>query len=53
MGLAATVTAAAAVWIVVWSLDVKGFDAFMIAIVIMIIGVTVKMLSPFKPGNRQ
>ncbi|HEU4975866.1 MAG TPA: hypothetical protein VFT50_12305 [Baekduia sp.] len=53
MGLAATITAAAALWVAIWALDVKAIDSFMIAIVIVVIGVTVKMLAPFKPGDRQ
>lgn len=53
MGLAATITAALCLWVTVWALDVKAIDSFMIALVIIIIGVTVKMLAPFKPGSRQ
>jgi hypothetical protein len=53
MGLAATITAALCLWVAIWALDVKAIDAFMISLVIILIGVTVRMLSVFKPGSRQ
>lgn len=53
MGLAATFTGAIALWIVVWAIGVKAIDSFLIALVIMLIGVTVAMLSPAKQSNRE
>jgi hypothetical protein len=53
MGLAYAITAALALWIIGWALDLKAIDSFMVAAVIIIVAVTIRMLLPFAPGNRQ
>lgn len=40
------------VWIVLWSLGAKGFDAFMVTTVIVLLAATVKMVLPNLPGHR-
>jgi hypothetical protein len=40
------------VWIVLWAINVKSFDAFMITALIILIGATSRILAPFLPGNR-
>jgi hypothetical protein len=52
MGFAAAVTAALGIWIVLWALGAKGFDAFLVALLIMVVAVGVKMLTPYIPGSR-
>ncbi len=52
MGLVLTVTAGLVVWIVLWALGAKGFDAFMLATLIIVIGATVKILTGYLPGRR-
>ncbi len=52
MGLILTVTAGLVVWIVLWALGAKGFDAFMLATVITLIGASLKILSSYLPGRR-
>jgi hypothetical protein len=52
MGLILTATAGLALWIVIWSLNVSGFDAIMIAIVMVLLAVVVRNLLPFLPGRR-
>ena len=52
MGLVLTATSGLIVWIVLWALGAKGFDAFMIATVIILIGATLKILSAYLPGRR-
>ena len=52
MGLVLTVTAGLVVWIVLWALGAKGFDAFMVATLIIVIGATMKILSGYLPGRR-
>ncbi len=52
MGLVLTATAGLIVWIVLWALGAKGFDAFMIATVIILIGATLKILTGYLPGRR-
>jgi hypothetical protein len=52
MGLVLTATAGLVVWIVLWSLGTKGFDAFMLAAAIILVGATLRMLSRYLPGRR-
>jgi hypothetical protein len=52
MGLVLTVTAGLAIWIVLWAIGAKGFDAFMLATVIILAGATVKILARYLPGRR-
>lgn len=52
MGFILAATFGFAVWIVLWALGAKGFDAFMITILIIVVGATLRILTPFLPGNR-
>jgi hypothetical protein len=52
MGLILTVTAGLSAWIVLWSLGVRGFDAFMLATAIILVGASLKILSGYLPGRR-
>jgi hypothetical protein len=52
MGLVLTATAGLIVWIVLWALGSKGFDAFMLATAIIVVGASVKILSGYLPGRR-
>jgi hypothetical protein len=52
MGLILTATAGLCVWIVLWSLNVSGFDAILIVVLMVLIAVAVRQLIPFLPGRR-
>jgi hypothetical protein len=52
MGLVLTITAGLVIWIVLWALGAKGFDAFMLAMLATVIGASVKILSGYLPGRR-
>ncbi len=52
MGLVLTATAGLVVWVVLWAIGIKGFDAFILATVIILIGGTVKIASGYLPGRR-
>ena len=52
MGLIITGTAGLIVWIVLWALGAKGFDAFLLATVIILVGASLKILSGYLPGRR-
>jgi hypothetical protein len=52
MGLVLATTAGMVVWIVLWSLGSKGFDAFMLAVAIVLVGATLRLLSRYLPGRR-
>jgi hypothetical protein len=53
MGLAYATTAALGLWIILWAIGAKGFDAFMVTVLILVTAVTVRMLTPYLPGNRR
>jgi hypothetical protein len=53
MALLFTTVAAAVVWIVLLSLDVKSFDALMVAIAMVFVAATAKLIAPSLPGNRR
>jgi hypothetical protein len=52
MGLVLTVTGGLCVWIVLWALGSKGFDAFLLAGAIMLVGASLRILSGYLPGRR-
>jgi hypothetical protein len=52
MGLTLTVTGGLVVWIVLWALGTKGFDSFLLATAIILVGASLKILSGYLPGRR-
>jgi hypothetical protein len=52
MGLVVTAVFGFVVWIVLWSLGSKSFDAFMITTLILVVGATARILSRYLPGSR-
>jgi hypothetical protein len=52
MGLLLTTIAGLVVWIVLWSIGVKSFDAFLITIAMIVVAATARVFAPFLPGNR-
>jgi hypothetical protein len=52
MGLVLTVTAGLVVWVVLWALGAKGFDAFLLAGAIILVGASLKILANYLPGRR-
>ena len=53
MGLLLTTIAGLVVWIVLWAIDVKSFDAFLITLAMVLVAAAVRIFSPYLPGNRQ
>lgn len=53
MGFVLTVTAGLILWIVLWSLEIKAIDAFMLTIVIVLMGALARMLVPHMPGRNE
>jgi hypothetical protein len=53
MALVLTATAGLCLWIILWSLNVSGFDAIMIAVVMVLIALGIQQLLPFLPGRRE
>jgi hypothetical protein len=52
MGLVLTLTAGLIIWVVLWALGAKGFDSFMLATMIILLGATVKIVAGYLPGRR-
>jgi hypothetical protein len=54
MGVLLTLIAALAAWIVVWGVGLmKSFDAFFIAVLIVLVAATGRVLLPYLPGGRR
>ena len=51
MGLVLGTTFALIVWIVLWANGAKSFDGFMVAMVIITLGATARILKPYLPGR--
>jgi hypothetical protein len=52
VGLILTATAGLIVWIVLWALGAKGFDAFLLSAAIILLGASLKILAGYLPGRR-
>ena len=52
MGLILTGTAGLCLWIILWALNVSGFDAIMIAVLMVLVAIRVRNLLPYLPGRR-
>jgi hypothetical protein len=51
MGFVFTVTVGLIIWIVLWALDVKAIDGFMVTVLVILLAATVRSLVPFLPGR--
>jgi hypothetical protein len=52
MSLVVTAAFAFSLWIFLWGIGAKSFDGFLLALVIILVGAGVRMLSSSLPGNR-
>jgi hypothetical protein len=53
MGFILATTTGLVIWIVLYALGAKGFDGFMITILIMVVAATVRIVLPHLPGRRE
>jgi hypothetical protein len=51
MGVLLTLIAGLVVWVVLWALGAKSFDAFMITILLLVIAAAGHLLAPHLPGR--
>jgi hypothetical protein len=51
MGLVLATTFGLVLWIVLWAIGAKALDAFLITTVVIMLGATGKILSPYLPGR--
>ena len=52
MGLVVATTAGLVIWIVMWALGIKALDAFLITVLLILVGATMRIIAPYLPGNR-
>lgn len=53
MGTILSATAGLCIWLIMWSLNVKAIDAFLVTLIIVVVALAMRMLMPFVPGNRR
>ena len=52
MILVLTTIAGLCLWVILWALDFKAFDGFLIAFGMVVLAVTVRLILPSLPGSR-
>ncbi len=52
MALVLWTMAALVVWIVLWSIGAKAFDAFMLLVLLVLIGATIETVKRYMPNRR-
>ncbi|HEX8103912.1 MAG TPA: hypothetical protein VF533_14945 [Solirubrobacteraceae bacterium] len=40
-------------WVILWAIGAKGFDAFLVALLLILGAATWHIISPYLPGNRR
>ncbi|MGI8579457.1 MAG: hypothetical protein ACR2K9_02740 [Solirubrobacteraceae bacterium] len=53
MGVILATTAGLSIWIMLWAVGAKAFDAFLITLLIVIVAAAGRIITPFLPGNRE
>ena len=53
MGILLTLIAGLVLWIVLWAIGTKSFDAFLITLVMLIVASAVHFVVRYLPGNRE
>jgi hypothetical protein len=52
MLLLLTTIAGLVIWIVLWAIGVKSFDAFLITLLMVLLAATWQLVAPYLPGSR-
>ena len=53
MGVVVATTFGLILWLVLWALGQKALDAFLLTVLIALVAATLRMISPYVPGNRR
>ena len=53
MGVVVATTFGLILWLVLWALGQKAIDAFLLTVLIALVAATLRMISPYLPGNRR
>ena len=51
MGLVVATTVGLVIWIVMWALGIKALDAFMITVLLVLLGATMRIIAPVPAGQ--
>jgi len=51
MGMVLATTFGMIMWIVLWALGGKGFDAFLVTMTVLLVGASVRILGRYLPGS--
>jgi hypothetical protein len=41
-----------AIWVVLWAIGTKSFDALMLVLLMLVIAAAARLIGPYLPGNR-
>ena len=52
MGVILTATAGLCLWIILWAVNISGFDAILIVVLMVLVALAVRQVLPFLPGRR-
>jgi hypothetical protein len=52
VGVILTLIAGLVVWVVLWAIGAKGFDAFLITVLMLVLAGAAHLLAPHLPGRR-
>jgi Mn2+/Fe2+ NRAMP family transporter len=53
MGVLLTLITGLVVWIVLWAMGARAFDAMLITMVMLVIAAAARLIVPYLPGNRR
>ena len=53
MGVLLTLIAGLVVWVVLWAIGAKAFDAMLITLVMLVIAAAARLVVPYLHGNRR
>jgi hypothetical protein len=53
MGLIAATATGLVLWVILWAIGLKAFDAFLLILVIILLTAVARHLSDYLPGRRQ
>jgi hypothetical protein len=53
MGVLLTLIAGLVVWVVLWAIGAKAFDAFLLTLVMLVVAAALRLLVPYLPGSRR
>ena len=53
MGLLLTLITGGVIWVVLWAIGIKSFDAWLIMVLLILLAAAARLVAPFLPGSRR